>query len=99
MPLHELGEHGDEAWMIVDGRRAMERQARRPRGGGGLDVQVVEHLDVVAHEPDGHDDDVARSPRPEVLERIVDVGLEPRITRAAAPALIGETPWRVIQTL
>src|SRR5439155_25909331 len=96
---YELVERVYKACWIFDGRLAMERQARRSRGGGGLDVQVVQHLDVVAHEPDGHDDDVTSSRRPEVLERVVDVGLEPRIPRAAAPALVRQAPRAVMDTL
>jgi len=63
----------------------------------GLDVQIVQKLDVIRDEPDGHHDRVALAVRGEPRQDIGDVGLEPRLLRAAAPALIGERPARVAE--
>ena len=69
-------------------KRQAEALGRRAR----LDVEVVEHLDVVADEAD-RATTTARAPSAaSARERVVDVGLEPRIARAAAAALVGDLP-------
>ena len=44
--------------------------------GSGLDVEVVEHLHVIADEADGGDDHVAHSVARERSQGVADVGLE-----------------------
>jgi hypothetical protein len=82
----------DERRVRVHGARAREAEAERGGRPPRLDVEVVEHLDVVADEADRRDDDLARAVRRERAERVVHVGLEPRIARVAAPALVRELP-------
>src|SRR5262245_45699496 len=72
---HELGQHRDELGMIVDGRGAMELEPDVGGDSARLDVEVVEHLDVVAHEPDRHHDRVALALTGQPPEHLVDVGL------------------------
>ena len=71
----------------VGARRIVTPAARGNRRR--LDVQVVEHLDMIADEPDGHHDH--RLPA-EFRQDPADIGFEPRFARIAAAALIGEPP-------
>src|SRR3989442_7163005 len=58
-PPHQIGEHGDEVGMVVQGGGAVQREAPRLGQAPRLDVEVVQHLDVIAHEADRHDNGVA----------------------------------------
>src|SRR5205807_2461814 len=51
----DLRDRGHEQRVVVEGRRAFETHAQAPGEPPVHDVHVVEHLDVVAHEPDGND--------------------------------------------
>jgi hypothetical protein len=64
------------------------------RGGrfGGLDVEVETNLEVIGHEANRCDDDIAYSLGVELPEVIDDVGLEPRCPGRSAAALIDESP-------
>src|SRR5256885_12156875 len=81
--------------MIVHRLRPVEPDPARLGRRARLDVEVVEHLDVIADEADGHDDHVALAVAGEAPDHLADVRLEPRLTRAPAPALVGEAPARV----
>ena len=65
----------------------------------GLDVEVIEHLDMVANETDGRDDDIFATFGGQFSNSVADVGFEPRIGRFAAAALIGERPAAVAQLI
>src|SRR6266481_9265320 len=82
---HDGGEHANEDRMVVHGFRAREAETDRRRRGACLDVEVVQHLDMVAHEPDRHEHDVARTPGGTRTQVLVDVGAEPGLARPAAP--------------
>jgi len=65
-----------------------------------LNVQVVEHFEVIGKESDGHEHDVLKAARPVQLpNRIAHVRLEPRLVRWPAPALIDQSGVRVLQPL
>jgi len=51
---HEVGQHGDEGWVIPNRSRPAQFQAMVGRDRPSLHVEVVEHLDMVADKPDGH---------------------------------------------
>ena len=56
-----------------------DRVETEPLGGRqGLGVEVVDDLHVVGHEPDRHQHDRAHPVAGELLQVVVDVGLEPR---------------------
>ena len=85
--------------MVVDRRGTHEAQTELIGDGPRLDVEVVEHLDVVADEADRHHDDVPHAALRQRAERLADVGLEPRVARVAAAALVGNRPARVAEAL
>src|SRR2546425_10374 len=93
----QLRHQRDELGMIVPSRRAMKAEAS---GGGhptGLDVEVVQHLDVIAHEADRHDAGVALAVGREAPEHGGHVRLEPRLARASTPALVSDRPASVAE--
>src|SRR5213594_2837620 len=93
----QLRQHRDELGMIVHSRRAMKGEAS---GGGhptGLDVEVVQYLDVIAHEADRHDDGAALAVSREAPEHGGHVRLEPRLARTSTPALVRDRPASVAE--
>ena len=83
--------HGvDEARMIVDRTRTRHRQPDFTADVRRLDVEIVEHLDVIAQEPDRAEHGGAQALAVLLPQIIADVGPEPRVFRAAAAALIDE---------
>src|SRR6185295_825676 len=76
---HGVGQRVDEAGMDVDRLRPHHRDAGFPAGLCGLDVQVVEDLDVIAQEADGGEDRRVEPALPLLDEVIADVGREPGI--------------------
>src|SRR5216684_3113568 len=88
----EVGQHGDEEGMIIGGGGAVEAKAELVGDLARLDVEIVEDLDVIAHEADGGQDHVADALALEPAQHVADVGLEPGLARGAAPALIGNLP-------
>src|ERR1700737_3051408 len=74
--------------MGPDGRRPHHRNSGRPRNCAGLDVEIVQHLDVVAQEAD-RDHDFWLSIR---NDGVTNVRFEPRLPRIPAPALKGQFP-------
>src|SRR5262245_30265727 len=85
VPLDDVRHHADECGVITDGSGADEEEFGGRGRLTGLDVEIVEDLDVVADEADRHDHDRARAASHFRAERVVDVGLEPRLARIAAP--------------
>src|SRR5271154_1501605 len=75
--------------MVADGWRAFHPDSRLARNCRRLDIEIVEHLDVIAQKTDRHDD---RRLRIEVPNRLLDIGFEPRVARTATAALIRELP-------
>ena len=59
-----VGEHGDEGRVVVERRGPDVGEAARRGDGRQLDVEVVEHLEVVGHETDRADDDGVGAPSP-----------------------------------
>ena len=56
----------------------------------GLDVEVIEHLYMIANKADGRDDDFFAACGGQLSNGIADVGFEPRIGGLATAALIGD---------
>ena len=52
---HDVGQHVEKPRMVVDRRGAGHRQADLATDRGRFGVEVVQDLDVVAHEADRHD--------------------------------------------
>ncbi len=79
--------------VVVHARGAVEGQAVRCGAVGGLDVEVVEHLEVVGDEPAGAHDHARRRRRPsrELVDHREDVGADPRLGGAAG-RLPGDLP-------
>src|ERR1700730_8322178 len=96
--LDEVGQHGDEDGMIIGGGGAVEAKAELVGDLARLDVEIIEGLDVIAHEADGGQDHVADALALEPAQHVADVGLEPRLARGPAPALIGDLPALVAES-
>ena len=71
---NEIGQHRDELRMVVHGGGAMKREPDTVGHPARLDVEVVQHLHVIAHETDRHDDGVALAVRRQPSQ---DVGVAP----------------------
>ena len=56
----------------------------------GVDVEVIEHLDVIADKTDGRDDDFFAALGGQFSNGVTDVGFEPGIGGFATAALIGD---------
>ena len=82
----------NEARIGADGRGAGDRQAESGRPFGGLGVQVVDDLHVVADEADRHEHHAGGAFPGEPFEMVADIGLEPRLPGRAAAALEHELP-------
>ena len=74
------------------GPGAHEPEAERGRPLARLHVEVVDDLHVVGDEADRRHDDVGHPLRPERVQVVEHVGLEPRLSRGSAPALVDERP-------
>src|SRR5271163_3873757 len=59
----ELRKDGHEIVVIVEGGHARRLQAAVPRERGGLEVEVVEDLDVIGEKADGRQHDVLHATR------------------------------------
>ena len=90
---HQVGQHLHERRVGADRRRPREpscpSSSARPRR---LDVEVVDHLDVVAEEADRHQDDLADPVAPQGPQVVADVRLQPRDLRRAAAGLEDQVP-------
>src|SRR5665811_1905313 len=75
--------------MVPDGRRALHSDSRLACDLRRFDIEIVEHFDVIAQKTDRHD---YRCLRVQAPKRILDVGVEPRLARTPAAALVGELP-------
>src|SRR5216117_1070481 len=82
---HFLADHRDEFRMIVDAGGAMEANAQLGRGPARLDVEIEQHLDMVAQKSDGLHDDLARAESRAAAQHVAHVGLEPRRAGISAP--------------
>src|SRR5208282_3079111 len=83
-------DHLYEERMAADGRRADHPHPRLAGDPRGCDIEIVEHLDVIAHKADRHDD--RGSSGAQVANRVTDIGFEPGLARVPAAALKGERP-------
>ena len=77
--------------MGVDGRGPRHRQAQIATHAGGLGVEIVEHLDVIADETDGADHGGRETARRFLPEVVADIGTEPGILGSAAKR---GCPWQ-----
>ena len=77
-------------------RHADEAQPQLLRRRLGLGVEVVDDLHVVGDEPDGHHHHRRHTVGGELLEVVVDVGLEPRGARRAGPRAVDELPRQAL---
>src|SRR5262245_62219566 len=62
-----------------------------------FDIEIVEHFDMIADKADRRDDDLSAAAGGTVANRLSDIGLEPRIPRPAAAALISDRPTRLTE--
>ena len=65
--------------MIVGTAGANECDAQIRGNFLGFDIEIVEHLDMVADKADGRDDDLFCRLRCQVADGLADIRLEPRI--------------------
>ena len=89
---HLVGHHLEKQGIVVHRGRPRHRQTDIAAYLSGFDVQVVQHLHVIANEPDRTDHrsrEAAGSLGPQVL---ADVRFEPRVLRPAAAALEYQRP-------
>ena len=75
--------------MIADRCRTLHPDFAFARDLCELNIEIVQHFDVVAEKTERHHDRCARI---EVSDRFGYVRLEPRLARTAAAALIRELP-------
>src|SRR5208337_5112714 len=75
--------------MVSDSWSAFHPDSRVARDLRRLDIEIVQHLDVVAQKTNWHDEGRLRV---EVPQRFLDVGFEPRVARTPTAALICELP-------
>ena len=80
-----------ELWRSVEGRGACKGESGSFGLGPGLDVEVVEDLDVVAQKTDRAEDDVRCVLVCDVAKALADVGAEPWVGRRAL-ALVDDAP-------
>ena len=95
LTIYYIGHHSHEGRVIV---WAAGPDQFDPQAVGDVfcfDVQVIEHLDMVADKADGRDDNSLIAVRGQVTDRLPDIRFEPGIARPAAAALISEGPARV----
>ena len=78
--------------IVVHRLGAGHRQADITADPGGLVVQVVQHLDVIADESDGTEDGGPEAALVFTPQVRADVRFEPRIARPAATALVHQPP-------
>src|SRR5579872_601854 len=74
--LHDRREGGDELRPVVERRRPAQIDATAARGAHGLDVDVVQDLEVIGHEPDRANQDPTHVG---LLEALEQAGSEPRL--------------------
>ena len=89
---HDISHHVDEPGVVIDRFGSDHRQPERLAYGGCLLVEVVQHLDVVAHEPYRAQDCGPESAPMLSAKVVAHVRFEPRILRTSAAALIHERP-------
>ena len=96
LTVYYIRHHSHEGRVIV---RAAGTDQFDPQAVGDVfcfDVQVIEHLDMVADKADGRDDNSFIAVCGQVTDRLPDIRFEPGIARPAAVALISERPTRVV---
>src|SRR3984893_18767987 len=82
--------------MLADGRCAFHRDTRLPRHARRLDVEIVQHFDVVTYKADRC---YHRRLSLEAAQHVAYVGLQPRLARAATAALESQRPLPPSETL
>ena len=92
---NDIRHHSHEGRVIVRAAGTDQFDPQAVGDGFCFDVQVIEHLDMVADKADGRDDDSLIAVRGQVTDRLPDIRFEPGIARAAAAALISERPLPV----
>ena len=90
MGAGDRGHQRDEFGMVANRRRPFHPHSAFAADTGRLDVEVVEHFDVIAEEADRRDDRDAALPN--LVQLAGDVGFEPGVPRTPAAALKGERP-------
>src|SRR5882672_3901443 len=74
---HLFADHRDELGVVVHAPGAVVAEAETGGRPARLDVEVEQHLDVVAQESDGLHHHLARATGGAAAQHVVDVGLEP----------------------
>ena len=90
--MDQFSNHADVERVRTDGRRAGHVDAEFLTGFTSLLIQVEQDFHVIGQEADRSDDERFRPlvvQRPDVID---DIGLQPRIARPTAAALVDEAP-------
>ena len=80
---HDVHEDANERWARIGKRGALEMHAERTGPVPGLDVDVVQHLEVIADEADRHDEHVPHALLSQRLQFLEQIGADPRLLGAA----------------
>ena len=80
-------EQANEIRVAHDRPRSKKAEPQVARPSAGVDVEVVEHLDVVAEKADRSDDDVLLARRGHLVDHVDDHGPDPRNPRLERRAL------------
>src|SRR6266851_3473065 len=86
----DFRDHRDKFGMVTDSRGTHHRDSCFARDSRRLNVEVIQHFEMVAQETEGneyHQAAAGKSP-----QDLPDVRLQPRVARAAAAALKRERP-------
>src|SRR5262249_15629597 len=74
-PGDELAQHREKGWMSTHGFGPYARHPTGRSGVLGLDIEVVEHLDMITEKADGRNDDIAIPLSVHLPDGVVDVRL------------------------
>ena len=86
---HGIGDGPAEERVVVEGFSPFEPYTEPFGLSAVLDIDIVEHLDVIADKADRHEQQVVHTIGRQLLQRLLDGRTEPRVGRSAL-ALEGE---------
>ena len=89
---HNIGHHVDEPRIVIDRFGPDHRQPQHLAHSRCLVIEVVQHLDVIAHEPNRADNCCPESARVLRAQVVAHIRFEPRILGTSAATLIHERP-------
>ena len=89
---HDVRRHIEEQWVVVDGFRTNHRQADVAADLRGFVIEVVQHLDVIAHETNRHEHHGGHAASARFANVVADIRTQPWILGTAATALEHHRP-------